>query len=157
MDIKILIKIQNKRQQQSVLMQIYHILRFCALVLLLWRKHELQMVGGVAEGAKSGTSVLGKEGKKRSGGGRGVQNLAGDSLMSLGNRIPSDTLALPSKLLGEEWDRCQTAGTDLKSNQTTLCTLKLFGVDQIISILHQVFPPAFRPSSTFAFLCLLLP
>lgn len=35
-------------------MQIYLILRFCALVWLLWRRHELQMVGGVAEGAKSG-------------------------------------------------------------------------------------------------------
>lgn len=115
------------------------------------------MVGGVAEGAKSGTSVLGKEGKTRSGEGCGVQNLAGDSLMSLGNRIPNDTLALPSTLLGEVWDRCQTAGTDLKSNQTTLCTLKLFRVDQIISILQQVLLPALPPSSTFAFLCLLLP
>lgn len=110
------------------------------------------MVGGVAERAKSGTSVLGKEGKTRSGRGHGVQNLAGDSLVSLGKRIPNDTLALPSTLLGEEQDRCQTAQTDLKSKQTTLCTLKLFRIDQIIPILHQVFPPAFPTSSTFAFL-----
>lgn len=115
------------------------------------------MVGGVAEGAKSGTSVLGKEGKTRSGRGCGVQNLAGYPLMSLGNRSPKDTLALPSTLLGEEWDRCQTAWTDLKSKQTTLCTLKLFRADQIISVLQQGFPPAFPISSKFAFLCLLLP
>lgn len=127
------------------------------------------MVGGVAEGAKSGTSVLGKERKARSGRGRGVQNLAGDSLMSLGNRIPNDTLALPSMLLREERHRCQAAGIDLKSNQTTLCTLKMLRVHQNISILHQVFPPTFpllphllfsayfSPSSTHSSHCLGLP
>lgn len=57
------------------------------------------MVGGVAEGAKSGTSVLGKEGKTGSGRGCRVQNLAGECRMSLGGRNPSGTLNLPSSTL----------------------------------------------------------
>lgn len=114
------------------------------------------MVGGVAEGAKSGTSVLGKEGKERSGRGRGVQNLAGDSLMSLGNRIPNDTLALPSMLLREERDRCQAAGIDLKSNQTTLHTENAQSSPEHLHFAPSV-PSNLPPSSTLAFLCLLLP
>ena len=95
------------------------------------------MVGGVAEGAKSGTSALGKEAKTRSGRGRGAQNLAEEPLVSLGYGNPDDTLPLLSTLLGEEWDRCQAARTALKSNQPSgLCTLKMFGIDWIVSVLH---------------------
>lgn len=88
------------------------------------------MVGGVAEGAKSGSSVLGKEGNTRSGRGRRALDLDGEPLTSLGYRNPNDTLPLPGTLLGEGRDRCQAARTAVKSNQTSgLCTLKTFGVD----------------------------
>jgi len=60
------------------------------------------MFGGVAEGAKSGPPMLGKERKTRSGRGHGVQNMAGEPLASLGYVNPNDTLPLPSMLLGEE-------------------------------------------------------
>lgn len=42
------------------------------------------MVGGVAEEAKSGTSVLGKEGNTRSDRGCRAQDLAGEPLTSFG-------------------------------------------------------------------------
>lgn len=96
------------------------------------------MVGGVAEGAKSGTSVFGKEGKTRSCRGRGAQNLTGEPLVSLGYRNPNDTLPLPGVLLGEERDRRQAARTALKSSQaSSLCTLKMFGAHWIISGLQH--------------------
>lgn len=108
------------------------------------------MVGGVAEAAKLGTSVLGKEGNMRSVRGHRAQNLAGEPLTSS---------PLPGAPLWEEGDRCQAGRTAVETNQTSgLCTPKMFGVDWIITVMHCLFPPAFLLfSSTFAFLCLFLP
>lgn len=63
------------------------------------------MAGGVAEGAKSGTSVLGEEDKVW----QRPQDtvLRWQPLASLGYRKAKDTLSRCGMLLGEERDRCQ--------------------------------------------------